>query len=89
MLRDSRFSNNPKGRVPRALPFGYLRNQIIKGELKADERIREAELAKELGVSRGPIREGLQILEIKRLVERKPSRGTRVVRMSSSYADWL
>jgi len=67
----------------------FLSNQIIKGELKADERIREAELAKELGVSRGPIREALQILERKRLVERKPRRGTRVVRMSSSYVDWL
>lgn len=67
----------------------FLSNQIIKGELKSDEKIREAELAKQLGVSRGPIREALQILERKRLVERKPRRGTRVVRMSSSSVDWL
>jgi DNA-binding GntR family transcriptional regulator len=67
----------------------FLSNQVIKGELKSGEKIKEARLAEELGVSRGPIREALQILERKRLVERKPRRGTRVVKMSSSYVDWL
>jgi len=67
----------------------FLSNQIIKGDLKSEEKIVEAALAEELGVSRGPIREALQILERKRLVERKPRRGTRVVKMSASYVDWL
>lgn len=64
----------------------YLSTQIIKGELKSGERIKEAKLAQELGVSRGPIREALHVLEKKRLVEMTPRRGARVTQMSASYA---
>jgi DNA-binding GntR family transcriptional regulator len=67
----------------------YLSVQIIKGELKPGERIKEARLAQELGVSRGPIREALYILERKRLVEMRPRRGARVTQMSASYATSL
>jgi len=67
----------------------YLSTQIIKGELKSGERIKEAKLAQELGVSRGPIREALYILERKRLVEMRPRRGARVTQMSASYATSL
>jgi len=63
----------------------YLSTQIIKGELKSGERIKEAKLAQELGVSRGPIREALHVLEKKRLVEMTPRRGARVTQMSASY----
>jgi DNA-binding GntR family transcriptional regulator len=64
----------------------YLSTQIIKGELKSGERIKEARLAQELGVSRGPVREALHVLEKKRLVEMTPRRGARVTQMSASYA---
>ena len=64
----------------------YLSTQIIKGELKSGERIKEAKLAQELGVSRGPIREALHVLEKKRLVDMTPRRGARVTQMSASYA---
>ena len=67
----------------------YLSTQIIKGELKSGERIKEAKLAQELGVSRGPIREALHVLEKKRLVEMRPRRGARVTQMSASYATSL
>ena len=67
----------------------YLSTQIIKGDLKPGERIKEAILAQELGVSRGPIREALYILERKRLVEMRPRRGARVTQMSASYATSL
>ena len=67
----------------------YLSVQIIKGDLKPGERIKEAILAQELGVSRGPIREALYILERKRLVEMRPRRGARVTQMSASYATSL
>lgn len=64
----------------------YLSTQIIKGELKSGERIKEAKLAQELGVSRGPIREALHVLEKQRLVDMTPRRGARVTQMSASHA---
>lgn len=67
----------------------YLGTLIIKRELKPGERIKEAKLAQELGVSRGPIREALHILENRRLVEILPRRGARVMQMSPAYAEWL
>jgi len=67
----------------------YLSQQIIRGELKPGQRIKEAKVAEELGVSRGPIREALHILERKRLVRRLPRRGARVTDVSRSYVDSL
>lgn len=67
----------------------YLGTQIIKRELKPGERIKEAKLAQELGVSRGPVREALYILESRQLVEMVPRRGARVSQMSHAYVDWL
>jgi DNA-binding GntR family transcriptional regulator len=61
---------------------GYLRAQIIRGELRPGERILEAKLAETMEVSRGPIREALRILEKTRLIEITPRRGARVTEMS-------
>lgn len=43
---------------------------ILSGELAAGTKIKEAELARKLGVSRGPLREAMGRLEAKHLVER-------------------
>ncbi len=67
----------------------YLGTQIIQGELEPGERILEARLAEELGVSRGPIREALRILERKRLVKLIPRRGARITEISAAYIEWL
>lgn len=40
-----------------------LRAKIINGELQADSRIIESDVAKCMEVSRGPVREALKILE--------------------------
>ena len=48
---------------------------ILKGELAPDTRINELELAGQLGVSRGPIREACRALQASGLVESKPNRG--------------
>ncbi|WP_419962241.1 GntR family transcriptional regulator [Psychrobacillus sp. BM2] len=47
-----------------------LREMIIKGELEPGQPIAEEELAKELQISRTPLREALQILELEGLVNR-------------------
>ncbi|WP_309067671.1 GntR family transcriptional regulator [Microbacterium sp.] len=75
--------------------FQYLGQAIIDGTLEQGERIRDAELAEKLNVSRMPIREALQRLERIGLVEMMPSRYTRVsvvtdeiVRASLAYAGY-
>ncbi|MBE0480793.1 MAG: GntR family transcriptional regulator [Dehalococcoidia bacterium] len=67
----------------------YLSERIITGELQPGERILEARLAQELGVSRGPIREALFILEHKGTVKLVPRRGARVTEVSLPYIEWL
>lgn len=63
----------------------YISNRIIQFELKPGERIVEARLAEEMGVSRSPVREALRILEKDRLVELIPRRGARVTELTESY----
>ena len=67
----------------------YLSDKIIRAELAPGERILETKVAEEVGVSRGPIREALRILEKKRLVELIPRRGAKVTEMSVIYFNWL
>lgn len=55
---------------------------IRHGELKPGERIVEVQLAKKLGVSRGPLREALKMLEAAQVVESQRSRGTFVANIS-------
>jgi len=55
-----------------------LRGRILRGELKAGERITETAAADMLGVSRTPVRLALSILEHENLVEGEPNKGFRV-----------
>jgi DNA-binding GntR family transcriptional regulator len=59
---------------------------IRLGELKPGERILEVQLAKKLGVSRGPLREALKSLEAINLVESRRSKGTYVAHVSPDDA---
>jgi DNA-binding GntR family transcriptional regulator len=52
-----------------------LRAAIVNGSLKPGERLPEAGLAKQLAVSRIPVREALRTLEQEGLVTRQPNRG--------------
>ncbi|MGJ3238664.1 MAG: GntR family transcriptional regulator [Anaerolineae bacterium] len=55
-----------------------LRESILTGELKPGQTLTEVDLSKQLGVSRGPIREALRILNSEGLVETIPYHGTTV-----------
>jgi DNA-binding GntR family transcriptional regulator len=55
-----------------------LRRAILSGELGGGQRIIERDLAGQLGLSRGPIRDALKALELEGLVEIAPRRGARV-----------
>lgn len=56
-----------------------LRPAILSGELPRGMRLIEEEIAARLGVSRGPVREALVILEQEGLVTMQPRRGATVV----------
>ncbi|WP_258868211.1 GntR family transcriptional regulator [Alkalilimnicola ehrlichii] len=55
----------------------------MRGQLPAQARVLEVQLAEELGVSRGPVREALRILEKWRLLRILPRRGAVVADMSA------
>ena len=59
--------------------FLKLRELILNNELKPKERLSEAELAENLGVSRTPIREALHKLELEGLVKIFPRRFCKVI----------
>ncbi|OJY36971.1 MAG: hypothetical protein BGP06_14785 [Rhizobiales bacterium 65-9] len=56
-----------------------ISDAVISGEFAEGERLREAELATRFGVSRAPLREAMRLLEERRLIQRLPYAGVRVV----------
>lgn len=62
--------------------FRILREDIIRGELKEREPLRQAEIARRLGVSHIPVREALRRLEAEGLAASIPNRGAVVAELS-------
>jgi DNA-binding GntR family transcriptional regulator len=60
----------------------HIQRKIATGELKQGSAISELALAKELGISRTPIREAIGQLIAEGLLEQSPSRGTIVVQLT-------
>jgi len=60
----------------------HLAERIIRGELKARERIQEQKVTQALNVSRGSVREALLILERRHLVVIPPRRGAQVAELT-------
>lgn len=63
--------------------YSALRDAILNGRLAPGERIVEAEVARQMAISRAPIREAIRKLEQDGLVEYVSRRGTIVVKLSS------
>jgi GntR family transcriptional regulator of gluconate operon len=61
-----------------------VREEILTGGFKQGERLVEARIAQELGISRGPLREAFKLLRAEGLVMEEPNRGTFVVRLSGT-----
>ena len=52
-----------------------IREAILDGRLDPGSRLKEEELARELGISRTPVREALLMLQAEGLIETTPNRG--------------
>jgi DNA-binding GntR family transcriptional regulator len=60
-----------------------LRDMIVEGHLAAGERVNEADLCAQLGISRTPLREALKVLAAEGLVDLLPRRGARIARLGA------
>lgn len=58
--------------------FNQIQEWIIDGTLQPKEKLNDAELAQALGVSRTPVREALQLLNVHGFVEMQPGVATQV-----------
>ncbi len=74
-----------QGRGPlRERVYSYLRSAILTGSIPPEERLIEEVIARELGVSRTPVREALHKLEREGVIEHFPNRGFTVAKETES-----
>ncbi|MGW0007233.1 GntR family transcriptional regulator [Nocardia grenadensis] len=76
---------NPKLPTPRTdnghavdIAYGLIRDQILSGQRRGGEWLREGEIAEALGLSRTPVREAFRRLTAERLVRYERNRGVQV-----------
>jgi DNA-binding GntR family transcriptional regulator len=69
--------------------YEEIQRRIVSGRLQQGVRIFEDQLAHELEVSRNPVREALQALELEGFVQLEPRRGARVAVISAERANEL
>lgn len=62
--------------------YRILKERIIKGDLAQGSRLFEAEIAKQLGVSRTPVREAIRELAANGFVEMSPNQGVVISNIS-------
>ena len=68
----------PTRKTAKESAFNQLQQWIIDGTLQPGEKLNDTELAEALGVSRTPIRESLQLLEVQGFVKMYPGKATQV-----------
>lgn len=74
--------NMKKPRTISEFVYDQLKDDILSGKHRPGERLVETNLAKELDVSRTPVREALSRLEIEGLITMTPHRGIFVTELS-------
>jgi DNA-binding GntR family transcriptional regulator len=65
----------------------HLRRAILGGTIAPGERVRQEDIAQQLGASRLPVREALQMLAAEGLVEHEPNKGAWVPWLSMHEVD--
>jgi DNA-binding GntR family transcriptional regulator len=79
--------NSHGGSVARAATD--IRELILRRSLLPGEQVRQEELAKRIGTSRGPIREALQVLAVEGIVRYERNRGYFVTRFTTAEMQQL
>lgn len=72
----------PDGSFMRTKAYLHIQRKIASGELMAGQAISELEVAKELGVSRTPIREALRQLATEGILEQSPNHRATVLKLT-------
>lgn len=75
-------TDDPSGLSQGERVYEWVRKRVIDGTLKPGSRVREREVAEELGVSRIPIREAFPRLEAEGFLRTLPRRGALVAPMA-------
>jgi DNA-binding GntR family transcriptional regulator len=66
-----------------------LRDMIVRGELRAGDKVPEEQLCERFGVSRTPIREALKVLAAEGVLQIQPHRGAIVARITEDQINQL
>ena len=74
------FSKTPKQSL-KNLAYESIKTAIVKGDLPPGQRLLETEIASQMGISRGPVREAIRQLDQDGLPYSHPHRGTVVLEM--------
>jgi DNA-binding GntR family transcriptional regulator len=69
--------------------YRELRRSILRAELSPGARLSQAQIAEQFGVSRGPVREALRLLEREGLIEATVNHRPRVARFSIENLEQL
>lgn len=85
MTKTNDLKDGPHGRKEASVA-DYLSAAIMSGRFVPGQRLVEAELTTNLGVSRGPVREAFRRLSAEGLIEIVPNRGAVVRRLSMDEA---
>lgn len=79
--------NNQEPQTLSEQVFNQIKDAIITGDLEQGSKITEDGLAKQYGISRGPLREAIRRLEAIRLLVRIPRAGMRVVTLTTAIME--
>ena len=80
------FSKAPKQSL-KTLAYESIKTAIVKGDLAPGERLLETEIASQMGISRGPVREAIRQLDQEGLTYSHPHRGMIVLEMNSEETE--
>ena len=61
----------------------YVKDRILRGIYKGGDHLVEMDIAEELGISRGPVREGIKAVEKTGIITLEPRRGAYVTKFDS------
>ena len=80
------FSKAPKQSL-KNIAYESIKTAIVKGDLQPGTRLLEADIAAQMGISRGPVREAIRQLDQEGLTYSHPHRGTVVLEMNKEETE--